>query len=148
MPDRFQDNLGTGYARFYPYPKNARVLSRWIDEAFDAREDSERRKLIKNGRVKMKRNRNENNDLAGRSKVVPIPDGSSPSGRRDSGRSSGVAVGPVSRSVTPRSPYCLEYKAGCFSAAEIPMAIQRRYGVPACDLHFYERGYAYLTIRI
>ena len=39
LPDRLVDNLQTGYAKFYPYPKNRAQLAKWIEEAYQARED-------------------------------------------------------------------------------------------------------------
>ena len=47
LPDRFVDNWSTGYAKFYPYPKNRTQLINWIDEAFAAREDEGKRSSTK-----------------------------------------------------------------------------------------------------
>ena len=69
LPDRFKDNLETGYVKFYPYPNDREQLFRWIEEAFMAREDDGMCRRVKNGRVKLKRNLHEHNDRAGRSKV-------------------------------------------------------------------------------
>ena len=56
LPDRFVDNWESGYAKFHPYPKNRTQLSKWVDQAFEAREDEGKRNSIKNGRRKLKRN--------------------------------------------------------------------------------------------
>lgn len=56
LPDRFADNLATGYANYYPYPKTKTQLAKWIDDAFEARESAEKRALVKNGRRKLRRN--------------------------------------------------------------------------------------------
>lgn len=69
LPDRFKDNLETGYAKFYPYPNGREQLFRWIEEAFMAREDDEMCRRVRNGSVKLKRNLHEHNDRAGRSEV-------------------------------------------------------------------------------
>ena len=104
LPDRFVDNWQPGYANFYPYPKNQTQLAKWIDEAFDAREDEEKRKSIKNGRPKRKRNLSPS-EIAGRSSVSPKPDGSY-SDPNALARAAAIATGSaVSRSAAPRPPH-------------------------------------------
>ena len=56
LPDRFVDNWEPGYAKFYPYPTNKTQLTKWIGGAFDARDDEDQCRSIKNGRRKLKRN--------------------------------------------------------------------------------------------
>ena len=75
LPDRFVDNWQPGYAHFYPYPQSRTRLAKWIDEAFEARDDEEKRKSIKNGRPKLKRNLSTSQP-AGRPSIEPKPDGS------------------------------------------------------------------------
>tara|TARA_Y100000296_G_C5068480_1_gene203599 strand:- start:67 stop:606 length:540 start_codon:yes stop_codon:yes gene_type:complete len=58
LPERFKDNWnkeGTGYAQFYPQPNSASDLSRWIEDAYNAR--TTRAKLISNSQSMMKNNR-------------------------------------------------------------------------------------------
>ena len=43
LPDRFVDNWETGYANFYPYPKNRAQLAKWIEQAFESRKDKDKR---------------------------------------------------------------------------------------------------------
>ena len=56
LPARFRDNWQDeiGYARWYPYTRNADELAAWIDEAYAAR--SSRPHLISNGREMMRHN--------------------------------------------------------------------------------------------
>ena len=102
LPDRFVDNWETGYTGFYPYPKNRTQLVKWIDEAFEAREDEEKRKSIKNGRRKLKRNLSTT-QLGGRQAVKPPSDGSF-SGTDTASIAAGAVVG-ASRKAVPRKPY-------------------------------------------
>ena len=60
LPDRFVDNWSPGYATFFPYPKNRTQLVKWVDEAFESRENQEKRDSIKNGRRKLRRNLSPN----------------------------------------------------------------------------------------
>ena len=102
LPDRFVDNWGTGYAKYYPYPKNRTQLANWIDEAFEAREDQDKRGLIKNGRRKLRRNLSPD-QTAGRPSAQPKSDGSHP---KPSGTSNTASAGSVTSAlVTPRKPY-------------------------------------------
>ena len=101
LPDRLVDNLETGYAKFYPYPKNKAKLSKWIDEAFEAREDEDKRKSIRNGRTKLKRNLSRSQP-ADRSSIRPNADGSFSKPVSVAGIASTAAA---SRRVTPRKPY-------------------------------------------
>ena len=56
LPDRFVDNWQSGYAKFHLYPKNRAELTKWVDDAFDARDDEEKINSVKNGRPKLKKN--------------------------------------------------------------------------------------------
>ena len=102
LPDRFVDNWESGYAKFHPYPKNRTQLSKWVDQAFEAREDEGKRNSIKNGRRKLKRNLSPS-QTAGRPAVQPSSDGSyvDPNGKAKAG----VAAPLIARSATPRKPY-------------------------------------------
>lgn len=101
LPDRFVDNWESGYARYYPYPKNRTQLANWIDEAFEAREDEDKRELITNGRRRLRRNLSPS-QTAGRPAVNPSSDGSytNPNGSAMAGVSAGVIS-----TATPRKPY-------------------------------------------
>ena len=101
LPDRLVANLEAGYAKFYPYPKNKVQLSKWIDDAFEAREDEDKRKSIRNGRTKLKRNLSPSQP-ADRSTVRPKPDGSF---SKSMSAASIALAGETSRRVTPRKPY-------------------------------------------
>lgn len=48
LPNRVSLNVDSKYAKFYKYPSSTASLSRWIDEAFDARSD--KADLIENPR--------------------------------------------------------------------------------------------------
>ena len=102
LPDRLVDNSETGYAKFHPYPKNRTQLAKWIDQAFEAREDQSKRDSIKNGRRKLRRNLSPT-QTAGRPAVQPGLDRSSsePNGKAKAGATAGV----ISRAATPRKPY-------------------------------------------
>ena len=102
LPDRFVDNSEAGYAKFYPYPKNRTQLAKWIDQAFEAREDQRKRDSIKNGRRKLRRNLSPT-QTAGRPAIQPALDGSyrEPNGKAKAGATAGV----ISRAATPRKPY-------------------------------------------
>jgi len=54
LPDRFAENY-PGYAKAHSYPSSGAELSRWIDEAFDAR--TTQAHLISNPRERFKNNR-------------------------------------------------------------------------------------------
>lgn len=71
LPDRFRDNLETGYAKFHPYPKNQEQLFQWIEQAFRSREDEEMCRRVMNGLRKLKRNLNDRNDRSDRELVSP-----------------------------------------------------------------------------
>ena len=102
LPDRFVDNSEAGYAKFYPYPKNRTQLAKWIDQAFESREDENKRASIKNGRRKLRRNLSPT-QTAGRPVVQSSPDGSytEPNGSAQVGATAAV----TSRGATPRKPY-------------------------------------------
>jgi len=51
VPERLNDNIESGYAKWYKYPSSAAGLKSITDEAFDADTDK-----IENSRLKMKRN--------------------------------------------------------------------------------------------
>ena len=102
LPDRFVDNWETGYVKFYPYPKNRTQLVKWIDEAFEARQDEEKCKAIKNGRRKLKRNLSLT-QLGGRQAMKPTSDGSFP--ETLAAASTPAAAAALSRSAGPRKPY-------------------------------------------
>lgn len=56
IPPRLQDNIDIGYAKLYTYPTYAySELSRWIDEAFDKKEDDDY--VVDNSRPLFKYNR-------------------------------------------------------------------------------------------
>lgn len=74
LPDRLVDNLETGYAKYYPYPKNRTPLASWIGKAFDGRDTNS--DAVKNGRRKLKRNLSPTNDVGQRKPVCPRSDGS------------------------------------------------------------------------
>lgn len=74
LPQRFVDNYKSGYAKFYPYPKNKAQLQKWIDEAYAAR--SEKANLIKNSKRKLRRNLNPNNDAGNKPEFSPNAEGS------------------------------------------------------------------------
>ena len=101
LPDRFVDNAEAGYAKYYPYPKNRTQLAKWIDVAFEAREDEDKRNSIKNGRRKLRRNLSLS-QTAGRPAVQPSSDGSypGPSGMSNAGGTAGVIS-----TATPRKQY-------------------------------------------
>ena len=102
LPDRFVDNWEPGYAAFYPYPKNRTQLAKWIDEAFEAREDEDKRKSIKNGRRKLKRNLSTT-QLGGRQAMKPQSGGSYSS--TDAAGVGVAAAAETSRTAVPRKPY-------------------------------------------
>ena len=102
LPDRFVDNWESEYAKYYPYPKNRTQLAKWIDQAFEAREDKDKRDLIKNGRRKLRRNLSPSQN-AGRQPVQPESDGSY---TKPKGQAKPVAAAALTtRSATPRKPY-------------------------------------------
>ena len=101
LPDRFVDNWESGYAKFYPYPKNRTQLAKWIDQAFDAREDQGKRDSIKNGRRKLRRNLSPS-QTAGRPAVQPSSDGSY---TESNGEAMAGATAAVISTATPRKPY-------------------------------------------
>ena len=102
LPDRFVDNWESGYAKYYSYPKNRTQLAKWIDQAFEAREDKDKRESIKNGRRKLRRSLSPS-QTADRQPVQPNSDGSytEPKGQAESA----AAPALMTRSVTPRKPY-------------------------------------------
>ena len=102
VPDRFADNWETGYAKYYPYPKNRTQLANWIDDAFEAREDQAKRRSIKNGRRKLKRNLSLD-QTAGRPSVPPKSDGSyhGPNGTNNNAQAGNMGTA----SAVPRKPY-------------------------------------------
>ena len=110
LPDRLVDNLQTGYAKFYPYPKNRAQLAKWIEEAYQDREDEEKRKLIKNGRTKLKRNLSLDKP-GSRPSVAPKEDGSYTTQNAVAGISLATTSRPETRMATPRPPY-LNVEAG------------------------------------
>lgn len=100
LPDRFNDNWETGYAKYFPYPKNKTQLSKWIDDAFEYRESETKRNLVKNGRRKLRRNLSPQQP-ADRPEVQP---GSA--SERSINRAAAVATAASSsRSVAPKRPY-------------------------------------------
>ena len=101
LPDRFVDNWESGYAKFYPYPKNRTQLAKWIDQAFDAREDEGKRDSIKNGRRKLRRNLSPS-QTAGRPAVQASSDGSY---TESNGEAMAGATAGVISTATPRKPY-------------------------------------------
>ena len=100
LPDRFVDNWETGYAKFFPYPKNRAQLAKWIDQAFKSRED--KRSSVKNGRPKRRRDLSPK-QTAGRKADAPNSDGSykQPKGKN----ANAAAAASTTRSATPRKPY-------------------------------------------
>ena len=102
LPDRFVDNWETGYAKFYPYPEDKAQLIKWIDEAFEAREDEAKRRSIKNGRRKLKRSLSPS-QTADRPSYKPTPGGS----YAEQKGNAHVIVPPavISRPTVPRKPY-------------------------------------------
>ena len=104
LPDRFVDNWQAGYAKFYPYPKNQTQLAKWVDDAFDAREDEDKRNSIKNGQRKFKRNLSPDQP-ADRPSVGPKSDGSY-TGPNKIDKAMAAATGTTfSRPAAPRPPY-------------------------------------------
>ena len=101
IPDRLRENWQSGYAKIYPYPKSKEQLSKWIDEAFESRESEEKRKLIKNGRRKLRRNLSSGQS-AGRSEISPSSNGGCNS---HSDKPTNASSFSSPRSVTPRRPY-------------------------------------------
>ena len=101
LPDRFVDNWESGYAKLYAYPKNRTQLAKWIDQAFDAREDEGKRDSIKNGRRKLRRNLSPS-QTAGRPAVQPSSDGSY---TESGGEAMAGATAGVISTATPRKPY-------------------------------------------
>jgi len=91
LPDRLADNLQSGYAKLYAYPKDWSQLAGWIEEAYQAREDEEKRKLVRNGRAKLKRNLSPSLP-AGRASVKLVSD-SSHVGQNTPGNSDQVVTG-------------------------------------------------------
>lgn len=56
IPPRLQDNINCGYAKLYGYPSyDPDKLTKWIDEAFDKKDDE--KFLIDNSRALFKNNR-------------------------------------------------------------------------------------------
>ena len=104
LPDRFVDNWQPGYAKFYPYPTNKTQLTKWIDEAFEAREDEDQRGLIKNGRRKLRRNLSPSQP-ADRTSAKPKPDGSYTDPNASTNAATIGTSTAASRSVAPRRPY-------------------------------------------
>ena len=102
LPDRFVDNWETGYAKLYPYPKDKTQLTKWIDQAFEAREDEGKRRSIKNGKRKLMRNLSPS-QTAGRPSVKPNPGASYTEPNEEAKVAATAAV--LSRSVVPRKPY-------------------------------------------
>ena len=105
VPDRFVDNWETGYANFHPFPKDRIQLAKWIEQAFESREDKDKRELIKNGRRKLRRNLSAS-QTAGREPVLPSSDGSYPKPKRIA--ETGAAAVTATRSATPRKPYLFQ----------------------------------------
>ena len=101
LPDRFVDNWKPGYARYYSYPVNKTQLAKWIDEAFEARQDEDKRDSIKNGRPKLKRNLSPS-QTAGRPLSQPKSDGSPTEANATRPTAAAAAI---SRSAEPRKPY-------------------------------------------
>ena len=101
LPDRFVDNWKPGYARYYSYPVIKTQLAKWIDEAFEARQDENKRDSIKNGRPKLKRNLSPS-QTAGRPLSQPKSDGSPT--EANAARPTAAAAA-ISRSAEPRKPY-------------------------------------------
>ena len=104
LPDRLVDNLQSGYAKFSPYPKSRAQLTKWIEEAYQAREDEEKCKLIKNGRTKLKRNLSLDKP-GSRPSLAPKDDGSNTSQNAFAGITVATTSRPDTRTATPRPPY-------------------------------------------
>lgn len=104
LPDRFVDNWKPGYAKFYPYPTNKTQLTKWIGEAFAAREDEGQRGLIKNGRRKLRRNLSPSQP-ADRTSAKPKLDGSYTDSNASTNAAAIATSTAASRSVPPRRPY-------------------------------------------
>ena len=104
LPDRLDDNWRTGYAKFYSYPTNKTQLTKWIDDAFESREDENKRNSIKNGRPKRKRNLSPN-EVGDRTSVKPKPDGSHTDPNASTNAAAIATSTAASRSVAPRRPY-------------------------------------------
>lgn len=104
LPDRLVDNLQSGYARFYPYPKNQAQLTKWIEEAYQAREDEEKCKLIKNGRTKLKKNLSLSQP-GSRPSLAPKDDGSYTAQNAFAGITVTTTGRTETRTTTPRPPY-------------------------------------------
>ena len=102
LPDRFVDNWETGYGKFYSYPKDRAQLIKWIDAAFEAREDEAKRRSIKNGRRKLKKNLSPS-QTAGRPSVKPNSDGSCTEQIGEAHVGASAAF--ISRPIVPRKPY-------------------------------------------
>lgn len=98
--DRFNDNLETGYAKYYPYPTSKAQLSKWIDDAFENRESAEKRDLVKNGRRKLRRNLSPDQPVS-----RPVVQPSSTGGRNVNRAAATATATSSSRSVAPRRPY-------------------------------------------
>lgn len=101
LPQRFVDNYESGYAKFYPYPKNKTQLRKWLDEVFAAR--SEKTDLIKNSRRKLKRNLNPNSDAGNKPEFSPNADGSYNNPYQETNKTHRTSA-PTS-AFTPRKPY-------------------------------------------
>ena len=102
LPDRFVDNWEPGYAKFYPYPKSRTQLAKWIDEAYEARSDKDKRESIQNGKRKLKINLSLS-QTGNRPAVGPKTDGSYP---KPNSAAATLSTGTgSSSSVTPRRPY-------------------------------------------
>ncbi len=101
LPDRFADNWESGYAKYFPYPKSRTQLSKWIEEAFQARESEDNRKLVSNGRRKLRRNLSLS-QTAGRPEVRPASDGSY--SKPNASSQTGAMTSLIS-TATPRKPY-------------------------------------------
>ena len=102
LPDRFVVNWKSGYAKFYSYPKNRTQLAKWIDQAFEARQDEDKRDSIKNGKPKLKRNLSPSQTVS-RQTAQPTSDGSC---TESNGQTASAATAPfITRSATPRKPY-------------------------------------------
>ena len=101
LPDRFVDNAEVGYAKFYPYPQNRTQLSKWIEQAFEAREDEDKRSSIRNGRGKLRRNLSPS-QTGGRPTSQPSSDGSY---AQPGGKAKASATASVISTATPRKPY-------------------------------------------
>jgi hypothetical protein len=101
LPDRFVDNWKPGYAKYYSYPGNKTQLAKWIDEAFEARQDEDKRDSIKNGRRKLRWNLSPS-QTEGRPLSQPKSDGSPT--ETNAARPTAAAAA-ITRSAEPRKPY-------------------------------------------